>query len=177
MADSFDIPAPDRFTAGALGPPGQRVFYLQASGEGVLVSLKCEKQHVGALADYLAGVLADLPEVDPTAADDARALIEPVTAEWAVGSLAVAWDETDDRVVLVIEEQVIAPGETDEAGDAPDLDVSAATARVRLTREQVAAFIATAAELMQGGRPPCPVCGGPMNPDGHVCPRSNGQRH
>ncbi len=175
MADSFDIPDPDRFTAGALGPPGQRVFYLQARGAGVLVSLKCEKQHVGALADYLAGILADLPAVDLGAGGPDRELIQPVTAEWAVGSLAVAWDESEDRVVLVIEELVVPPEEGAE-GEAGAEARPAATARLRLTREQVATFVATAAQLMEGGRPPCPVCGGPMDAQGHVCPRSNGHR-
>ena len=53
---SFDVADPMVFTAGTVGPPGKRVFYIQAQGDGVVVTLKCEKQQVGALADYLAGL-------------------------------------------------------------------------------------------------------------------------
>ncbi len=54
MGTSFDLPEPDRFTAGTVGPPGQRVFFLQASAEGHVVTLRLEKAQVAALAVYLA---------------------------------------------------------------------------------------------------------------------------
>jgi uncharacterized repeat protein (TIGR03847 family) len=162
---SFDVGDPMVFTAGTIGPPGQRVFYLQAQGDGIVVTLKCEKQQVGALADYLAGLLADLPTVDPGAKPTLLDLVEPVVPEWAVGTLAVAWDDSADRMVLVAEELL-----TEEEQEAA-LDV--ARARFRLTREQVAAFVDRARELVAGGRPPCPLCGGPLDPEGHVCPRLN----
>ena len=90
MSTSFDLPSPDHFTARTVGPPGQRVFYLQARGDGVLVTLKCEKQQVGALAEYLAGILEDLPAIDPDAVPATKDLLEPLIAEWSIGSLAVA---------------------------------------------------------------------------------------
>ncbi len=153
------------FTTGTIGPPGQRAFYLQAQGDGVVVTLKCEKQQVGALADYLAGLLADLPTVEEGSVPTLLDLVEPVVPEWSVGTLAVAWDDTNDRMVLVAEELLT---EEEQEGIA---DV--ARARFLLTRAQVAAFVDRARELVAGGRPPCPLCGGPLDPEGHACPRLN----
>src|SRR3954469_25075771 len=148
---SFDVADPIVFTAGTVGPPGQRVFYLQAQGDGLVVTLKCEKQQVGALADYLAGLLADLPTVEESAVPTLLDLVEPVVPEWTVGTLAVAWDDANDRMVLVAEELL-----TEEQEDPVDV----ARARFLLTRAQVAAFVDRARELVAGGRPPCPLCGG-----------------
>lgn len=160
MSPSFDLPETEHFTTGAVGPPGQRVFYLQAGTSGSVVSLKLEKQQVAALADHLAGMLSDLPPVAPGAAPELR---EPVVAQWTVGGLGVAFDEDADRVVLVAQELV--PDEVDED--------DAATARLRLTRDQVAAFVARARELVTAGRPTCRWCGLPVDPEGHACPRAN----
>ena len=168
MSDSFDLPAPDLFTVGTVGEPGQRVFYLQARGDAAVVTLKVEKQQVAALAEYLAGILEDLPTVDEDDLPGALGLVEPATPAWTVRALGVAWDEDADRVVLVAEELIT---EEEEAAG-----VDGASARLRLTREQVAAFVAHARELVAAGRPPCPICGGPIDPEGHVCPRSNGHR-
>ncbi|HEX2383242.1 MAG TPA: DUF3090 family protein [Acidimicrobiales bacterium] len=162
---SFDVSQPIVFTAGTVGPPGKRVFYLQAQGDGLVVTLKCEKGQVGALADYLAGLLADLPTVEEGSVPTLLDLVEPVVPEWSVGTLAVAWDDTNDRMVLVAEELL-----TEE-----EQEVTAEVARARflLTRAQVAAFVDRARELVAGGRPPCPLCGGPLDPEGHACPRLN----
>ncbi|HEY2814925.1 MAG TPA: DUF3090 family protein [Acidimicrobiales bacterium] len=162
---SFDLADPMVFTTGTVGSPGKRAFYLQAQGDGVVVTLKCEKQQVGALADYLAGLLADLPTVEPDTVPTLLDLCEPVIPEWAIGTLAVAWDETNDRMVLVAEE-LLAEEEQDSVTEV-------ARARFQLTRPQVAAFVARARELVAGGRPPCPLCGGPLDPEGHACPRLN----
>jgi uncharacterized repeat protein (TIGR03847 family) len=168
--ESFELPRPDRFTAGTIGEPGQRIFFLQAMGEGRLVTLKCEKQQVGALAEHLAALLADLPvpgddEVGATDVD----FVEPSVAEWVVGRMGVAWDEGDDRLVLQCEEMLLV----DEEEEEPDDIDPPAIARFRLTRAQVAAFVGVARELVSSGRPACYLCGGPMDPDGHACPRLN----
>jgi len=165
MTASFDLPDPFVFTAGSVGEPGHRVFYLQAQADGVVVTLKCEKQQVGALADYLDGILADLPTPNRDSLPTLLDLVEPLVPEWVVGTLAVAWDESADRMVLVAEELV--DEEDAEAGADP------AQARFRLTREQVAAFVEQARAAVAGGRPPCPLCGRPLDPDGHACPRLN----
>lgn len=168
---SFDMLDPVVFTTGTVGEPGQRVFYLQAQGDGIVVTLKCEKQQIGALADYLAGMLADLPAIDPERVPTTLGLVEPLVAEWAIGTLAVAWDEESDRMVLVAEELQRESDGEDEDDSAVDTDPG--QARFRLTREQVYAFVEQAREVVAGGRPPCPLCGGPVDPGGHDCPRLN----
>jgi uncharacterized repeat protein (TIGR03847 family) len=162
---SFEIDTPMVFTTGTVGEPGQRVFYVQAQGDGQVVTLKLEKQQVGALAEYLSGLLADLPTVDDAKIPTLLDLVGPVVPEWTVGTLAVAWDELNDRMVLVAEE--LLTEEEIEAAATP------ATARFRVTREQVAGFVERARVLVAGGRPPCPLCGGPLDPEGHACPRLN----
>src|SRR3954447_4382138 len=106
MSQSFDISDPMVFTAGTVGEPGHRAFYLQARDSDMVVTLKCEKQQVGALADYLEGLLADLPTPDAAHVPTLLDLAEPGVAEGVVGTLAVAWDEEADRMVLVAEELV-----------------------------------------------------------------------
>jgi len=177
VSESFDFTDIDRFTAGALGEPGSRVFYLQVTSLGTVVSFRCEKQQVGALGTYLAGALRDLPAPDPQALPEDLSLVEPVTPEWVVGSMGMAYDERSDRLVLLAEELVVEEeGNPDAPEDPDDLreESSGASARFHLTREQASAFVQHAEDLVNAGRPPCPICGLPMNPDGHNCPRSNG---
>lgn len=170
MSMSFDLPETDHLTTGAVGPPGQRVFYLQAARGATVVSLRLEKTQVAALCRFLQTMLADLPPPGdlPTDLD----LLEPVVAEWVVGSLGVTYDEDADRVVLVAEE---LPTEPDEE-PSPDALQEPAEARIGATREQVAALVAHGTEIVQAGRPHCPLCGVPIDPDGHVCIRMNGHR-
>ncbi|QYG91537.1 DUF3090 domain-containing protein [Iamia sp. SCSIO 61187] len=169
MAESHDFDAVDRFTAGTLGEPGARTFLFQAQAGTVHVTVKCEKQQVAALAEYLQGVLADLPAVE--GGDDAAvdlALAPPYEPDWVAGTLSVAYDDVADRIVILIEEI----GELDDEDEDP-LGDDRSSLRVRLTRAQVTALVDHAVELVEGGRPPCPVCGHPMGPD-HACPRTNG---
>jgi uncharacterized repeat protein (TIGR03847 family) len=166
VSDSFDLPLTDRFTTGTVGPPGQRVFYLQARRGDELVSLKVEKAQVAALAQYLAERLSDLPAPDPDGVPDDLELEEPVQPQWAVGSLAISYDEADDRVVVVAEELV--------ADEADALVPDHGVARFGASREQIAAFVVRAATIVSAGRPPCPLCGRPLDPERHVCVKANG---
>jgi len=162
MSSSFEIPELDHLTTGAVGPPGQRIFYLQARHGEQVVSLRLEKAQVAALVAYLAGMLAEMPppgEIASVGMD----LIEPLVAEWVVASLGVTYDEDADRVIILAEELV-------EEGEDP------ARARITATREQVAALSVHGAEAVAAGRPPCPLCGQPLDPQGHTCPRLNGHR-
>jgi uncharacterized repeat protein (TIGR03847 family) len=171
---SFEVDSPDHFTAGAVGPPGQRVFYLQSRDGNRLITLKVEKEHVRALAEYVGGLLARVKGA-PGAARGGAELIEPLEVAWDVGSLAVGYDESQDRVVVEASE-LIEPeeAEEEEGGRGPEREPDLAMARFRITRAQAAAFVERANELMKGGRPTCPVCSRPMDPEGHVCPRANG---
>jgi uncharacterized repeat protein (TIGR03847 family) len=159
MNQSFDLPNVERLATGAVGEPGQRTFYLQAREGPKVVTLKLEKQQVGALCTYLENLLADLPT--PEDPDASAALEAPIEPDWTVGSLGVTYDEDSDRVLIVAEEMVAE----EEEG---------AIARFGATRSQVAAFAKHGASLVEAGRPPCPLCGNPLDPRGHVCPRLNG---
>lgn len=172
MSASFELDRPDRFAAGAVGPPGARVFFLQGEQDGRSVSLKLEKQQVAALCDYLAGILADLPAV-PAGPADAATLVEPAAAEWVVGSLAVGYEQAGDHIVLVAEELVEVPDDPDPMVAAAAAVADPATARFHLSLGQVAAFIDVARAAVDAGRPTCPLCLAPMDPTGHACPRLN----
>ncbi|MEA3020823.1 MAG: hypothetical protein QOI47_2347, partial [Actinomycetota bacterium] len=149
MTQSFDLPAPDRFTTGAIGEPGQRTFFVQGTGDGVTVTLKLEKTQVAALAQYIAELLADLQPVPDNDVPVDLDLVEPAVAEWVVGTIGVAFDEPRDRLVVTFQElQPIDPDAPDAIIE-PDDDVSAAT--FMLTRAQAMAFVRRAAELVSAG--------------------------
>lgn len=119
---SFDLTDPDHFTAGTVGPPGRRVFYLQGREAGEIVTLKAEKEQVAALAEYLATLLARLPAVSERPPED-LALLEPLEAAWDVGTIGVGYDEGRDRIIVVASEATEADeeeGEDDDAGDEDD---------------------------------------------------------
>ena len=176
MNPSFDLPSVDRLTTGTVGAPGERVFYLQARSGPQLVTLKLEKLQVAALAQYLAQRLSDLPIPDEDAVADDPDVLEletPIEPEWTVGAIGVTYDERVDRIVIVTEEMPDEPDEEESAvplGEHPDRGV----ARFAITREQAASFVVRAAAVVARGRPPCRLCGRPLDPEGHVCVKSNG---
>jgi len=172
MNPSFDLECPDHFTTGAVGPPGERVFYVQAREGGTLVTLKSEKEQVRALGEYLADLLDRLPDTGDVAPGDV-ALLEPADAAWAVGSIGIGYDEPSERVVVIL--TAAAAEEEDGAEEGTeDAAEDAASARFAITRAQAAAFVERERALMRGGRPICPMCASAIDPGGHVCPRSNG---
>jgi uncharacterized repeat protein (TIGR03847 family) len=167
---------PERFVAGTVGQPGERTFYLQASGGGRTVTVALEKVQVAVLAERLGELLeeasrrlgAEVPDL-PSEAIDVEPLEVPVDEEFRVGTLGLAWDAADSTVI--VEATATAPDGEEEIPE-EDLDVL----RVRLTPRDTRAFVARALRLVAAGRPPCPLCGQPLDPAGHVCPRHNGYR-
>ena len=183
---SFDLGEVDAFTAGTVGPPGQRVFFLQARSAGEVVTLKCEKQQVEALGQFLERLLQDLPAPGEGPLPTVLELIEPIEPSWIAGQLGVAWEADLDRFVIAVEElDTTALEQDDDADDDddaelppgldPSLDPSLdrGTMRLLVTRGQALAFAGRAAELVASGRPACRFCGLPMDPEGHPCPRMN----
>ncbi|HUS62440.1 MAG TPA: DUF3090 family protein [Acidimicrobiales bacterium] len=162
---SFDFREVEHLTFGTVGLPGQRAFYFQVRAAGALVTLKIEKQQVGALSEYLLELMADLSDTGPIPED--RELEEPFDSAWTAGSLGVTYDEVTDRIIIVAE-----PFVPDADDDAPPL----AQARFYITREQATALAARGSDLVEAGRPPCPLCGHPLDPRGHACPRTNGNQ-
>lgn len=177
MSSSFDFDEVSTFAAGTEGPAGARVFYLQAVRGERVVSLRLEKQQVSLLADYLAHVLATTNVAESMPAHMPE-LHEPVVSEWIVGSMAVAIDEAESRIIIIAEELLIV--DDDELADDLDIivdddepDVDVAQARFVLTRGQAEAFVDGARRVVAGGRPTCVLCGRPQDPGGHFCPRLN----
>jgi uncharacterized repeat protein (TIGR03847 family) len=176
---------PERFVAGTVGPPGQRTFFLQARAGTRLTSVSLEKQQVTALAERIDDLLDDLmspdedapliPAVTPTALEDSAPLEQPIEEEFKAGTMTLAWDADADRVVIEVfpidESDVTGEALLDEEAPLPDemLVVSLPPALAR-------AFCKRAQAVVSAGRPPCQFCGGPMDPNGHLCPRANGFR-
>jgi len=160
VTEAYDLSA-ERMCVGTVGPVGSRLFLLQCREGETLLTLKMEKLQVAAMAETLAQVVKG--EQRPGHLPDDQPLEEPAEPAWAVGTIGVSFDEAEDRVVLVIEE-LVAEGDV------------GAIARVTVSREQAAAFSIQATRLIEAGRPPCPLCGSPLDPSGHECPRTNGHR-
>ncbi len=171
MGEAFELGDVDGFTTVAVGRPGQRVFHLQAHRGDAVVSLRCEKQQVAALAAYLARLLADLPTPDDQPGADTLTVRDPLVPQWPVGPISVAYDEQADRVVILLEE--LLPSDSDEGGADPEPEPDRGSVRVMLTRGQALAFAAHARAVVEAGRPLCRFCGRPIDPDGHACPRMN----
>jgi uncharacterized repeat protein (TIGR03847 family) len=179
----FLFDPPDRFVAGTVGQPGDRTFYLQASGGGRTVSVALEKVQVQVLAERLEELLetvrrqtdADVPVVAPRELEDTAPLDAPVEEEFRVGTMGLAWETDGERLVVEALAQPEDEAEAEvepltEAEDGPD------ALRVRLTAEMARAFIGRALRVVAAGRPPCPLCSLPLDPEGHICPRQNGHR-
>lgn len=188
----FSFDSPDRFVCGALGQPGQRTFYLQASKGSRVVSVTLEKAQVAVLAERLATLLLALRQGGLTIGEDllgaAPELNEPIVEEFRVGTLTLGWDGDRERVVIEARELTADEGDDDdedeeEADDEPgglvasDLTDGPDVVRVQLEPDAALAFASGAAAVVQAGRPPCPQCGTPLEPTGHFCPRRNGYQN
>jgi uncharacterized repeat protein (TIGR03847 family) len=179
MTQVYAFEPPDRFVAGTVGVPGERTFFLQARGGGRLVSVVLEKVQMTLLAEKLEELLAeaqrrfgvDVPEVTTTT-DDNEPLDLPLDEEFRVGTLGLAWDGETDTVVI----EAIAVGEYEAEEPTEEELAELDRLRVRLTPAATQAFIARAKRVVAAGRPPCPLCGQPLDPGGHLCPRHNGYR-
>src|SRR5712692_4990188 len=175
----YSYDPPDRFVAGTVGQPGERTFYLQATAGGRTISVALEKGQVGRLDELLDEVLrrtggsAAIPAVAPVGLADDGPLEQPVMEDFRVGAIALAWDGESERVIIEAQELSDEPLEplTEELPDD-----GPAILRVTITAAAARAFAKRALQLVTAGRPPCPLCGLPLDVSGHVCPRQNGHR-
>ena len=180
---------PDRFVAGTVGQPGERAFFLQAREGNRITSVSCEKQQVSVLAEHLDRVLDEVVRrstgvaaVPPssTRARDTDPLDAPITEEFRVGTMTIAWDPSIDRVVIELFSNVDVDEAEDEAEEpAPETSEEPEADEVfvvKITAAYARDFVARANALVAAGRPPCPFCLQPLDPQGHICPRANGYR-
>ena len=188
----YNFENPDRFVAGAVGQPGARTFYLQARDGTTVISVALEKVQVALLAERLTELLsevrgrgANVPEAPPPDDVDRAPLDQPIAELFRVGSMAIVWDGDDESVVvearqLTEADVVIEDEDEDEAADEDgddDSDDEGDVVRIHLAPRQALAFAQRALEVVASGRPPCPFCGQPLNPEGHICARRNGFMH
>ncbi|MGW5521807.1 DUF3090 domain-containing protein [Gordonia sp. NPDC003950] len=173
--------SPDRFVAGTVGQPGDRTFYLQAVHESRIVSVVLEKQQVQILAERIGALLEEIhrrfgtaipPEADDVA--DLSPLVMPVDAEFRVGTMGLGWDAETEAVV--VELLAITEGEFDESVVLDDTDEGPDAVRVFLSTLAAREFAARSTRVISAGRPPCPLCGQPLDADGHLCARMNGYK-
>jgi uncharacterized repeat protein (TIGR03847 family) len=182
----FAFEPPERFVAGTVGPPGERTFYLQARGGGRLVSVVLEKVQVSLLAEKLEELLAEahqrfaleLPPANVNPPDN-EPLETPVDEEFRVGTLGLAFDVENNTIIIeaiAVDEtaEPLAEEEEEEASEIPAISDDLDRLRVRLTPAAVRDFIDRARRVVAAGRPPCPLCGQPLDSSGHLCPRHNG---
>jgi uncharacterized repeat protein (TIGR03847 family) len=170
MSDEVDYDAPDHCTVGVMGEVGSRLFLFYVRQGITETTVKVEKQQVSVLASYLGRIVKELGR--PGHLPDDLTYYGSEDPEWVVGTIGVSYDEELDRVVIVLEEV----GGEEEDDDTGAEDESGHVLRIALTREQAAAFAIHATQLVEAGRPPCPLCGLPLDPAGHDCPRTNGHR-
>lgn len=161
---------PDRFVAGAVGEPGRRTFYLQARKGGAVASVALEKTQVAALAERL-GDLLDAVEAETAPPAGGGSLEQPLVELFRVGAMALAW-EAETATVVIEAQTETDDGEyvemPDEAQEGPDL------LRVRIDAPAARGFVRGTEALLAAGRPPCPFCGQPLDPQGHFCQRGDG---
>jgi len=173
---AYDLNPVQRIVADAVGEPGERTFFLQGAAGLEVVSVVLEKQEVANLAISVLQLLEELEEKYPDlpgskAIEEDLAPDVPFEAAFRVGQLIVGYDEDEDMIWLIAKALIIS--ETGSVVDPDEEDVPAV--RFVATREQMRALSDHALEVVAKGRPTCPLCGNPISPEGHFCPRSDGQ--
>jgi uncharacterized repeat protein (TIGR03847 family) len=170
----------ERFVVGTVGVPGERTFFVQARTGSRLVSVTLEKAQVAAIADRVLQILREIRLSEPLTVIervgyDDQPLESPIDEEFRVGVIGLAY--VSDRRLIEIDLQAIT--DSDNADDELlEIDTSSEQdiLRVLMTLGYAESFAKRANTVVAAGRAPCPFCGGPIDPNGHLCPRSNGYR-
>ena len=175
----------DRFVVGTVGEHGERTFFLQVISSASSNCIALEKSQVQALVERLQMMirelrrnkLANMDQLNQPAVRDDAQLEYPITEDFRAGVIAIAYEQgnqhIDIQVQALVEEEfseLVEEGEEDPDLDTPDLLMAS------LTIAQVRGFCERALNVVSAGRVPCPFCGIPLNPEGHLCPRANGYR-
>ena len=174
---------PERFVTGTVGEPGARTFFLQARSGPRLVSVALEKEQVAVLAERIDELLDEvmsssgpeilIPAVAPIGLEDSQTLEQPIDEQFRAGTMTLSWDPTIDRVVI----EVFPLMDTSDVDDDVEAEVEPdEVLMVRLEAGPARAFVQRAALVIEAGRPDCPFCGSPIDPEGHLCVRANGYR-
>ena len=176
MSVFFEFDEVDEFSAGAVGEPGARVFYLSARSGRQRITVRCEKLQVKAISTWLRNVLNDLPPSENRPMLGQRDLGTAPDHAFVLGPIGLGYDRANDRLLVQLEELLDDDmAERDEDDEAPaDAEASdRGHIRFYVTRGQADAFCEHADRIVAAGRPTCQWCGNPMDPQGHACPRMN----
>ena len=172
----LDLNPVQHITADAIGQPGQRVFYLQGWRENdpQPVTIIAEKIQIQSLTlsleqllDEIAGQKPDLSPEEPEYDEEKMHISPPVDPLFRAGEMGLGYDAEQDKVILLAREVVMEDEDQENA----------AVIRFWCTRTQARRLARWGAEVIKRGRPICPQCGQPMEPEGHFCPKKNGHKH
>jgi uncharacterized repeat protein (TIGR03847 family) len=171
----------ERFVAGTVGAPGERTFFIQARTGSRVVSVVVDKSQVIALGERTKIMLREIKKTDPTIVvksfeiDDAP-LEQPIFEEFRAGVIAMAWDAENSKIVYELRDMAGSDGDSEEEVVFDERGLSVDLLRVHVSPTQAASFSKRCLSLASAGRMPCPFCGIPIDPSGHLCPRANGYR-
>jgi uncharacterized repeat protein (TIGR03847 family) len=175
MTEFIEFDPVDDIAAGAFGQPGERTFLIQARKGEAELSVLVEKEQVRLLAleaqQFLDGIARDIPEDPPNAVEDAGGAVREAVPLFRARLIGIGYDP--DRELVLIELREDAPDEDDEEPPPPPDESEGHIARLYATRAQVRVMLRNGVAAVEGGRPKCTLCGFPMNPDKHICPRWN----
>jgi uncharacterized repeat protein (TIGR03847 family) len=177
MDEVIEFDPVDDIGAGAFGRPGQRTFVIQARKGEAMLSVLVEKEQVRLLATEATQFLDKIAEEDPeevfgAAASGAVTEDEPLFRARLIG---IGYDP--ERHLVLIELREVANDDDDDDTSPPPLDeTEGKIARFYATRAQVRAMARNGVAAVESGRPRCPLCDFPMDPEGHICPAMNGHR-
>ena len=180
MSRIFLFDPVERFVVGTVGIPGERTFFIQARTGSRMVSVSLEKAQVAAIADRVLQILREIRLSEPLTVFervtyDDQPLENPIDEEFRVGVIGLSY--VSDRRMIEIDLQAIA--DSDNADDElMEIDTSAEQdiLRILMSLGYAESFAKRANTVVAAGRAPCPFCGGPIDPNGHLCPRANGYR-
>jgi uncharacterized repeat protein (TIGR03847 family) len=161
---------PERFVAGTVGQPGERAFYLQVRSSSRLFSVAVEKAQVQAIAARMENMVSEVRKANPLITVDKlpfddSPLESPIDSEFEIGAMSLSWKE--ETKLICVELFELEDDEEDSEGEVLEINI---------TLGMASSFSSRSKAVVNAGRLPCPFCGIPIDPRGHLCPRANGYR-
>jgi conserved hypothetical protein len=161
---------PERFVAGTVGQPGERAFYLQVRSSSRLFSVAVEKAQVQAIAARMENMVSEVRKANPLITVDKLPLDDsplesPIDSEFEIGAMSLSWKE--ETKLICVELFELEDDEEDSEGEVLEINI---------TLGMASSFSSRSKAVVNAGRLPCPFCGIPIDPRGHLCPRANGYR-
>lgn len=165
-----DFDPADVITVGVVGEPGHRTFFLEARQGPRTCTVLLEKAQLQELGTQILNILEPEEGHSGFAPDPIGGPDGP--PGWRVGSIQLALNAPEGSCTLLLEEMPRLQLADDEEADQEASDLRAA--RLVGTVRQIRRLGESALRAVSGGRPICPLCHFPIDPEGHVCPATNG---